>query len=83
MEQKGSLLYLCELTTGLYRESVESNQHPHTMFNLQFHFNINLPSIPSSVMRFLPSGFAFNNFYTFVISPMCVVCPAHLLLLPS
>jgi len=83
MEHKGSLLYLYELATGLYRELVESNQHPHTMFNLWFHFNTILPSMPSSVKCFLLSGFAFNILYTFVTCPMCVVCPAHLLLLPS
>jgi hypothetical protein len=82
MEHKGSS-YLYELPTGLCCESVESNQRPHTIFNFQFHFNTNLQSMPSSVMRFLPSGFAFNILYTFVISPMYVVCPVQLLLLPS
>jgi hypothetical protein len=35
--------------------------------------------MPSSVMWFLPSSCAFDILYTFVISPMCAVCPAHLI----
>jgi hypothetical protein len=75
-------VYLYELPTGLYPESVESNQQTRELVNFQIHFNTILSSMPSFVMWFLSSSFAFNILYTFVTSPMCAVCLAHLLLLP-
>jgi hypothetical protein len=42
---------------------------------LSIHLRLGLPS------GLFPSGFSTNNLYTFLFSPICATCPAHLILL--
>jgi hypothetical protein len=44
---------------------------------LKIHFNIILPDLQTGLF---PSGFHTKSIYEFLLSPVCVTCPAHLIL---
>jgi len=55
---------------------------PHSsLFFLQIHSNIIVPSTPRSWSGHFPSCFPIKVLYAFLISSICVTCPPHLILL--
>ena len=55
--------------------------HTPTSHCLSIHFNITLPSMPGSSKFFFPSGYPINTLHAPFLSPICAICPAHLILL--
>jgi hypothetical protein len=52
---------------------------PSYLFKI--HFNAILPTAPTISKQSLSSGFSTKILYAFLIAPMHVMCPAHLILL--
>jgi len=81
MQPEGSLPYSRKPAIGLRLEPDEFSPQPYIFFSLRpilllsFHPCLWIPSV-----IFL-SGFPTKNFLAFLVSPVCVTCPAHLILL--
>jgi hypothetical protein len=80
MELDGSFPRLRQPTTGIFPEPYEVSPHPHTQL-CNVHFNIILLSAPRSPSFCLPLRHSVRILYEFLISPMRVSCPSHLILL--
>jgi hypothetical protein len=77
-ETPDSSPYLQQHTTGSYPEPAGAC----TPVNFpKIHSDPILPSTPWSSKRYLSFGLPYQNFCTFLLSPMRALCPAHLILL--